>query len=89
LLFQDRDVCLDARIVGSASDMQVRGTVYIPGGPSCPADHPVLIAEGNGGSVTLDQVIAFRFQMKGNIGSLTVAYDDDYLPTATVAGLVE
>jgi hypothetical protein len=89
VIFQDREVCLDAKIVGASSHMEVRGTVYIPGGPSCPAGHPVFIAEGNGGTVTTDQVIAFRFQMKGNIGSLTVAYDDDFLPDNSGAGLVE
>jgi hypothetical protein len=49
----------------------------------------VLTAEGDGGTVVTDQVIAFRFQLKGNIGSLTVAYDDSFLPSNRVAGLVE
>jgi hypothetical protein len=89
VLFQDREVCLDARIVGASSNMQVRGTIYIPGGPSCSANQPVFIAEGNGGTVVTDQIIAYRFQMKGNIGSLTVAYDDDFLPDNSGAGLVE
>ncbi|MGH2428017.1 MAG: pilus assembly protein TadG-related protein [Candidatus Limnocylindria bacterium] len=81
VIFQDREVCLDAKIVGASSSMTLRGTIYIPCG--------TLIAEGNGGTVTTDQIIAFRFQMKGNIGSLTVAYDESFLPPTTVAGLVE
>jgi Flp pilus assembly protein TadG len=89
VVFQDREVCEDMRIVGASSHMEVRGTIYVPGGPTCPAGHPVVIAEGNGGTVTTDQIIAFRFQMKGNIGSLTVAFDADFLPNVTVAGLVE
>jgi hypothetical protein len=89
VIFQDREVCLDANIVGAASDMFVRGIIYVPGGDSCPADHPVLIAEGNGGTVTVDQVIAFRFQLKGNSGGLNVAYDDNFTQGARVAGLVE
>jgi hypothetical protein len=89
VIFQDREVCLDARIVGAASDMFVRGIIYLPGGDSCPAGHPVLIVEANGGTVTVDQVIAYRFQLKGNNGGLNVAWDSDYLPGARLAGLVE
>jgi hypothetical protein len=81
VMFQDREVCLDARIVAAASDLEVRGTIYIPCGK--------LVVEGNGGSVTTDQIIAYRFQMKGNVGTLTVAYDDQFLPSNSVAGLVE
>jgi hypothetical protein len=40
-------------------------------------------------TVIPDQVIAFRFQMKGDIGSLTVAFDSNFLPGATFAGPVE
>jgi hypothetical protein len=81
VVFQDRDVCTDMSIVGASSSMQVRGVIYVPCG--------TVVAEGNGGAVVTDQIIANRFQMKGNIGSLTVSYDDDFLPEATFAGLVE
>jgi hypothetical protein len=81
VVFQDRDVCVDMSIVGGSSTMQVRGVIYIPCG--------TVVAEGDGGAVITDQIIAFRFQMKGNIGSLSVLYDDDFLPPATYAGLVE
>jgi ribosomal protein S27E len=81
VVFQDRDVCVDMSIVGGSSSMQVRGVIYVPCGK--------VIAEGNGGTVETDQIIAYRFQMKGDIGSLTVNYDDAFLPDATYAGLVE
>jgi hypothetical protein len=89
VIFQDRAVCHNVSIVGASSSMQLRGTIYVPGGSTCPANQPVLVAEGNGGTVTTDQIIAFRFQLKGSGGSLTVAYNEDFLPDNTVAGLVE
>lgn len=61
--------------------MQVRGTIYAPSA--------LVVAEASGGTITTDQVIAFRFQLKGDAGSLTVAYEDDFLIDLTLAGLVE
>lgn len=61
--------------------MQVRGTIYAPAAK--------IVAEGSGGAIITDQIIAFRFQMRGDIGSLTVAFDANFLPEATFAGLVE
>jgi hypothetical protein len=81
IVFQDRDVCLDMSIVGASSSMQVRGVIYVPCGK--------VVVEGNGGTVVTDQIIAFRFQMKGNIGSLTVAFDENFIPDVSYAGLVE
>ncbi|MDQ2636255.1 MAG: hypothetical protein M3Y83_05175 [Actinomycetota bacterium] len=96
---QDRDVCVDMLFVGGASNMEVRGVIYVPGlplpgPPLCSdgpegSDSPRVIAEGNGGTVVTDQIIAYRLQMRGNIGSLTAAFDEDFLPEITTAGLVE
>lgn len=48
-----------------------------------------VVAEGSGGAIITDQVIAYRFQMRGDIGSLTVAFDENFTPKARFAGLVE
>jgi hypothetical protein len=81
IIFQARDVCNDVTINGASSHMEVRGVIYVPCG--------TVVIEGNGGTITTDQIIAYRFHMKGNVGSLTVAYDEDFLPGHSVAGLVE
>jgi len=74
------------RIVGAASSLEVRGIVYVPNGT---AGQPSVLIEGNGGNVTTDQVIAYRFRMSGNFGTLNVAYDGRFLPSLSIAGLIE
>lgn len=81
VIYQDPDISLDVSIVGGASTMQVRGTIYAP--------TATVVAEGSGGAVITDQVIAYRFRMRGDIGSLTVAFDSNFLPDVSFAGLVE
>jgi hypothetical protein len=81
VLFQHRDVCLTVVLNGAATVMEVRGVIYVPCG--------LVQANGNTGTVMTDQIIADRFQLTGNGGGLTVAYDDDFLPSLSVAGLIE
>ena len=85
VIFQDRDFNLtgdDVVINGSSSNTNVRGTIYVPSGD--------VKINGSGGTVTTDQVIAFRFQINGSPGSsINVLYDDDFIFGLTAAGLVE
>lgn len=81
VIFQDPAVTLDVSIVGGSSTMQVRGTIYAPTAK--------VVAEGSGGAIVTDQIIAYRFQMRGDIGSLTVAFDENFIPEVAFAGLVE
>ena len=97
VLYQDRDLptpptllcdtsdggsaLCDVRIVGGASDMDVRGIVYAP------SSH--VSARGSTGTLTIDQVIADTFEIRGNGGTINVANDTDFLPTLEFAGLVE
>ena len=80
-VFQDREVCEDATFNGADTVLEIRGLIYIPCG--------LLTANGNGGSIIVDQIVADTFKMTGSGGSLTVAFDEDFLPTLSVAGLVE
>jgi hypothetical protein len=89
VIFHDRTLTSPApavRIVGAASALQVRGIIYVPNGSG---SNPSVLVEGNGGSVTVDQIIAYRFRMAGNFGTLNVAQDSGFLPDLTLAGLVE
>jgi hypothetical protein len=89
VVFVDRTITSPmpiVEIVGASSTMQVRGIIYAPNGTP---GQPSVLAQGNGGEVIVDQIIAYRFRMAGNIGSLTVAYDAEFLPDFSIAGLVE
>jgi Flp pilus assembly protein TadG len=87
VIFQDRNLTLpgvqDEIVVnGSSSNTQVRGTIYAPTGD--------VKVNGSGGTVTTDQVIAFRFQINGAPGSvINVLYDEDFIFELSAAGLVE
>jgi hypothetical protein len=82
VIYQDRDVTLDVEIHGGSSNMDVRGIIYAP------TAH--VFAEGSSGTLTMDQVIASTFRVKGETGStINIAYDSDFLPGYRVAGLVE
>jgi hypothetical protein len=59
----------------------VRGTVYVPQGD--------VMLDGNGGSITLDQVIGNTFDVNGNQGSITALTSDEYIYPFYAAGLVE
>ncbi len=85
LLFQDRLLNLpgaDVTINGSTSDMEVRGTIYVPAGD--------VTVNGSSGSLTMDQIIAFRYKVNGSPGSqFFVLKDEDLIVTLSAAGLVE
>lgn len=85
VIFQDRNLSVagdDVTINGSSSTTEVRGTIYVPSGD--------VKVNGSGGEVTVDQVIAFRFQINGAPGSvINVLYDSDFLYGGTAYGLIE
>jgi hypothetical protein len=85
VIFQDRNLTLvgdEVIINGSSSDTQVRGTIYVPTGE--------VKVNGSGGTVTVDQVLAFRFMVNGSPGSqINVLYDSDFIFSFTAAGLIE
>lgn len=81
VIFQDRTVNLAVQVVGGNSTMAVRGIIYAP-------DANIAV-RGNAGDLTLDQLIGRTIEARGNGGSITIAYDEDYLPHVRYAGLVE
>jgi Flp pilus assembly protein TadG len=81
VIYQDRDLSLTVEIHGGGSNSQVRGIVYAP--------RAHVFARGNAGTLTLDQIIAWTFEVRGNGGTINVAYDEDFLPLNRYAGLVE
>ena len=65
VVFQDRNYNIngdDVTINGGSSAMQVRGTIYVPNGD--------VKINGSSGSMTVDQVIGYTFQITGNGGSI-------------------
>ena len=67
---------------GSSSDLQVRGTIYIPAGN--------VRVNGSGGTTTTDQIIARTFVANGAPGStIRVLFDQNFVFKQTLAGLVE
>ncbi|HET9852408.1 MAG TPA: pilus assembly protein TadG-related protein [Candidatus Limnocylindrales bacterium] len=81
VLYQDRTLSTTVTLNGSASEAEVAGIIYIPGG--------LLTLNGNSGSLTVDQVIADQFLINGNNGNILVLkrYGIDALIVA--AGLVD
>ena len=71
----------DLMLNGSSTGAQVRGTIYLPYGE--------VKANGNGGTLTLDQVIAWRFKVDGNSGTVNVMNDQDFVFQLQSVGLVE
>jgi hypothetical protein len=85
LLFQDRALNIDGddiTINGSDSDMELRGTIYVPAGD--------VMVNGSAGKLTMDQVIAFTYKINGAPGSQLLALkDENYIVRIRAAGLVE
>jgi hypothetical protein len=85
VIYQDRNLNTDTASVqlnGSASAMQLRGTIYVPSG--------TVIVSGSAAAITIDQVIAFRFDVTGAPGStINVANDPNFIFKLAGAGLVE
>jgi hypothetical protein len=81
LIFQARHVTEPVYIVGGGSTLDARGVIYAPGAE--------IIVEANGGTVTVDQLLGNTISVKGNVGTITVAYDDSFVPSVRMAGLIE
>jgi len=81
LLFQDRTVTTTVTLNGSASVANVRGIVYVPEGE--------VKLNGNGGTLTVDQVIADTFLADGNGGTIHVLEDRAVDVIISGVGLVE
>ena len=81
LIFQDRALNLPVEIVGGDSTMSVRGIIYGAGAH--------LQAQGNAGTLTIDQMVGDTVRIAGNGGTINVAYNWEYLPLLRMAGLIE
>lgn len=85
VIYQDRNIDLvghDVTINGSDSDMEVRGTIYVPAGDT--------VTNGSSGKLTLDQIISFRYTINGSPGSQILALRQvDQIIHLSGAGLVE
>lgn len=85
LIFQDRTINLggdDLTINGSASAMDVRGTIYVPAGD--------VKINGSAGLLTMDQIIAATYKVNGAPGSQVLALkDENRIVRLRATGLVE
>ena len=86
VVFQDRidiggDSVNDVIINGGSSELQVRGTIYVPDGQ--------VLVTGSSGTIKVDQVIADQFKVTGSGGTISVLYNPDYMFKLVAAGLVE
>ncbi len=70
VFFQDRSLIpqRELQLNGSSTDMEVRGTVYSPGGH--------IRANGNAGDLITDQVIANTYNLNGNNGAIKALVED-------------
>jgi hypothetical protein len=83
VIFQDRTLDVagdDVTLNGAASVATVEGMVYVPRGK--------VTLNGNGGTLTVGQVIANTFNIMGNGGTINVVEDDLYPSIIVAAGLV-
>jgi hypothetical protein len=80
VIFQDRTVTKTVTLNGSSSGVTVEGIIYVPGGQ--------VKLNGNGGSLTVDQVIADTFDISGT-GSIKVLHGTGVDAVIVAAGLVE
>jgi hypothetical protein len=84
VMFQDRNLSLvgdEVQINGGDSDMEVAGTIYVPSGD--------VRVNGDTGTLTLDQVIAWTFVINGNGGQIDVLYRTGVTAHVSGVGLVE
>jgi hypothetical protein len=84
VVYQDRDLSIagtDLQINGSASSMEVAGTIYLPSGD--------VHVNGSTGLLTLDQVIAYTFTVNGDEGEIDVLYRTGVTAHVSGVGLVE
>jgi hypothetical protein len=81
VIFQDRSLNLMVEIVGGDSNMSVRGIIYAAGAH--------VQAQGNAGTLTIDQMVGDTVRIAGNGGTVNIAYDWEHLPLLRMAGLIE
>jgi hypothetical protein len=81
VLFQDRTVTTPVTLNGSSSTTVVEGIIYVPGGQ--------VKLNGNGGTLTVDQVIADTFDINGNGGTINVLRNTGVDAIISAAGLVD
>lgn len=81
VLFQDRAVTTTVTLNGSAAVAKVLGIIYVPEGE--------VKLNGNGGTLTVDQVIADTFLADGNGGTIRVMRDRGVDVIISGVGLVE
>jgi hypothetical protein len=80
VIFQDRTVTKAVTLNGSSSGVEVLGIIYVPAAQ--------VKLNGNGGSLTVDQVIADTFDISGT-GSIKVLHGTGIDAVIVAAGLVE
>jgi hypothetical protein len=81
VIFQDRTVTATLNLNGSDSHSQVEGLIYLPAGE--------VVLNGNGGELTVDQIIANTFKINGNAGEINVLNGTGIDSVVSAAGLVE
>lgn len=81
VIFQDRTVSQSVTLNGAASNTQVNGIVYVPAGQ--------IKLNGNGGFLTLDQVIADNYLIDGGGGRIDVLHGVGVDAVIVAAGLVD
>lgn len=81
VIFQDRTVETPVTLNGSASGTEVAGVIYVPEGQ--------VKLNGNGGTLTTDQIIAGTYDINGNGGTIKVLHGVGFDSVIVAAGLVE
>lgn len=81
VILQDKAVTLTVEIVGGGSAMDVRGVIYAPGAH--------VQAQGNTGTLTMDQIVGNTVRVAGNGGTINIVYDWEHLPLLRMAGLIQ
>jgi hypothetical protein len=85
IIWQDRTIDIngdDVTINGGSSEMQVRGTIYVPNGD--------VKVNGGSGTLIMDQIIGHTFVVHGAPGSLIKVLKEEFFRFKLLAaGLVE
>jgi len=86
VIFQDRTLDIggtaaDVVLNGATSGTNVEGMVYVPSGD--------VQLNGNGGTLTVGQIIANTYKINGGHGTIRVTDDDLFEAIIVAAGLVE
>jgi hypothetical protein len=83
VIYQDRTLpeTNTLNLNGSASNSQVEGIIYWPAGE--------VVLNGNGGTLSVDQIIANTYKINGNAGTINVNRDVGIDAVISAAGLVE